>query len=428
MSFDPNHIFVPVPELRWLFFDLNSYFASVEQQENPNLRGRPIAVVPGMTDSTCAIAASYEAKALGIKTGTKIYEAKKMCPDLVCVQARHDVYVDYHQRIFDEVGRHIPISKICSIDEGACQLFMGDRSIEHATQLAKEIKQGIAANIGDHIRCSIGVAPNIFLAKTASDMQKPDGLTILNPHTYRERICALKLRDLCGIGHNIEKRLNKSGVFTIEQLWHADPKHVRKIWGSVGGEKFWYRLRGYEVPETPTNKSVIGHSRVLDPSHRAIGEANDIARQLTSKACARLRRYNLYATHFSLSIRTVDRKYWGGRKNFKASQDSLFFLEHLKILWGNMQCAVGNKKLLKVSITISGLKESSMMTLDLFDSVPEIDKPQKLNQTLSNSLDDLNKRFGANTIRIGQCLKTSSGHVGTKIAFNRVPTKEEFLE
>ena len=98
----------PVSELRWLFLDLNSYFASVEQQENPALRGKPVAVVPMMADSTCAIAASYEAKAYGVKTGTPVYEAKKMCPGLKLVLARHDVYVDYHHRIFEEVIKHTP--------------------------------------------------------------------------------------------------------------------------------------------------------------------------------------------------------------------------------------------------------------------------------------------------------------------------------
>lgn len=428
MSDDYNLTFKPVQNLQWLFFDLNSYFASVEQQENPELRNQPIAVVPGMTDSTCAIAASYEAKSFGVKTGTKIYDAKQMCPDLICVQARHDVYVDYHERIFAEVGKHIPITKKCSIDEGACKLFVGDRSVEAASLLACQIKQGLLENIGPYVKCSIGLAPNMFLAKTATDMQKPDGLTILEPNTYSQKLFRMKLRDLCGIGHNIEQRLNKAGIFTIEQLWHLEPKHARKIWGSVGGEKFWYRLRGYDVPEAQTSKSVIGHSRVLDPVHRSIEGASHITRQLTVKACARLRRYNLYATHFSLSVRSIDRKYWRGQKNFKASQDNSFFLEHLQILWQQMSQAMSNRKLLKVSIVISGLKEPQNMTLDLFDTIAENKAPQQINEKLSNSLDQLNRRFGANTVSIGQKLETSSGHVGTKIAFNRIPTREEFLE
>jgi len=112
MNKDAN-AFKPPYSLQWLFFDLNSYFASVEQQDRPELRNKPIAIVPSDTDATCAIAASYEAKAYGIKTGTKIYEAKKLCPDLICVLARHHVYVEYHQRIFKEVGKHIPVTKKC---------------------------------------------------------------------------------------------------------------------------------------------------------------------------------------------------------------------------------------------------------------------------------------------------------------------------
>src|SRR4051812_17537034 len=101
---------------RWLYIDFNSYFASVEQQLDPSLRGKPVAVVAVETDSTCAIAASYEAKAYGVKTGTPVHEAKKMCPGLICVLARHEKYVEYHHRILKEVDRHIPITMVCSID------------------------------------------------------------------------------------------------------------------------------------------------------------------------------------------------------------------------------------------------------------------------------------------------------------------------
>ena len=254
--------FVPVKELKWLFFDLNSYFASVEQQDRPELRNKPIAIVPMLTDSTCAIAASYEAKAYGIKTGTKIYEAKKLCPDLICVLARHDVYVDYHHRIFAEVENHIPITKICSIDEAACRLWKGEEDPEIATNIALQIKEGLKRNIGEYIKCSIGLATNAFLAKTATNMQKPDGLVVLPPDNYKDRLFAFKLTDLCGIGKNIEYRLNRAGINSIEQFWNISPKHARKVWGSVAGERFWYNLHGFDVPDRPTKKSVIGHSRV----------------------------------------------------------------------------------------------------------------------------------------------------------------------
>src|SRR5579864_4335998 len=118
-----EHVTSLPTELRWLYVDFNSYFASVEQQLRPELRGKPIAVLPVMTDSTCAIAASYEAKAFGIRTGTPIYEAKQMCPGLICVIGKHERYVEFHHRIREEVGNHIPIDVVASIDEVACRLM-----------------------------------------------------------------------------------------------------------------------------------------------------------------------------------------------------------------------------------------------------------------------------------------------------------------
>ncbi|MBY0408237.1 MAG: DNA-directed DNA polymerase, partial [Rickettsiales bacterium] len=153
-----------VSDLRWLYVDFNSYFASVEQQLRPELRGRPVAVVPVETDATCAIAASYEAKAFGVKTGTPIYEARAKCPGLVCVLAQHEKYVDFHHRILDEVDRHIPVSAVCSIDEVACKLMDNETSRERVTEIAQSIKRGLAERVGEYVRCSIGVAPNRYLA------------------------------------------------------------------------------------------------------------------------------------------------------------------------------------------------------------------------------------------------------------------------
>ena len=99
--------------MNWLFVDLNSYFASVEQQDRPELRGKPVGVVPMMADTTCCIAASYEAKAFGVKTGTIVADARRMCPDIVLVEARHELYVDYHHRIVEAVESCLPVTAVC---------------------------------------------------------------------------------------------------------------------------------------------------------------------------------------------------------------------------------------------------------------------------------------------------------------------------
>src|SRR6202161_2975922 len=173
---------------RWMYIDFNSYFASVEQQLDPKLRGKPIVVIPVDSDATSAIAASYEAKAFGIKTGTPVYEAKRLCPDLVCVLARHECYVEFHHRLIEEIERHIPVTAVCSIDEVACRLMDNENSLERSTAIARAIKQGIAKNIGPYLRCSIGIAPNRYLAKVGTELEKPDGLVVLNAMDLPQRL------------------------------------------------------------------------------------------------------------------------------------------------------------------------------------------------------------------------------------------------
>jgi len=417
--------------LKWLFFDLNSYFASVEQQDRPELRGRPVAVIPSDTDYTSAIAASHEAKAYGIKTGTKIFEAKKLCPDLVCVLARHNVYVEYHHRIFAEVEKHVPITKKCSIDEAACQLLKNEQSREAATKIAQSIKAGLKQNIGPYIRCSIGIAPNMFLAKTASDIQKIDGLVILEPHRYKEELFKLKLNKLCGIGFNMERRLNRAGIYTIEQLWNIQPKHARKIWNSVEGETFWYKLHGYEVPEKVTQKRMIGHTRVLDPEFRPSDKAYDIALNLTVKACARLRRCDLFARRFTLSIKTADKRYWTMERSLMATQDSFDITAVLKEIWSIMQRETHHARLARLSVMLYDLFKKEDITLDLFDVAnanASAQKTTEIGQSLSLAMDAINQKYGANCVNLGVCPKTSAGFVGTKVAFNRIPDLEEFME
>lgn len=431
---DPSSVQAPQPPealYKWLFLDLNSYFASVEQQDNPRLRGRPIAVVPMMTDGTCAIAASKEAKRYGIKTGTKIYDAKRMCPDLICVLARHDIYVEYHHRILDEVVKHTPINKVWSVDELSSRLPPNKQTRDAAIGVATRLKAGLRENLGECITCSIGLAPNGYLGKVASDMQKPNGLVLLDQDTMAEKLFRLELRDLCGINVGIETRLHNAGIKTVEQLWHLNPKHARKIWGGVGGERFWYNLHGFEVPDLETNRSMVGHSRILDPHLRPLPQARLVARRLTIKAATRLRRMEMYSTSFDLSVRSADGKTarWSAGLTLSPSQDNFSFLSALDVLWAEMLRSFRPWQLKKVSVTMTGLCERQDITPDLFDMAsPEFQKLQKRNDKVSVTMDALNKKFGSETIRLGVSPKTAAGFVGTKIAFNRIPDAEEFHE
>ena len=148
------------PRLRWLFLDLNSYFASVEQELVPSLRGRPMAVVPVVADTTCCIAASYEAKAFGVKTGTQVGEAKRMCPGIELVEGRrHELYVEYHNRIVEAVETVVPVASVMSIDEMACRLMGREQPLLAATRTGlNQVKAKIRETVGTTLRCSVGLA------------------------------------------------------------------------------------------------------------------------------------------------------------------------------------------------------------------------------------------------------------------------------
>src|SRR5277367_3753744 len=184
------------PYVNWLFVDLNSYFASVEQQVRPELRGRPVGVVPMMADTTCCIAASYEAKAFGVRTGTIVADAKRMCPEIVLVEGRHEIYTEYHHRVVEAVESCVPVTAVCSIDEMACRLIGRERPLLSAIDLGMRVKRTISERVGPMLRSSVGLATNRFLAKIASDMEKPDGLVALPLDLLPEALGQLSLRDL----------------------------------------------------------------------------------------------------------------------------------------------------------------------------------------------------------------------------------------
>ena len=136
--------------LRALYVDFNSYFASVEQQERPELRGRPIGVLPVVAETTCCIAASYEAKKFGVKTGTPVREARKLCPDILFVEARPALYIHYHHRLVEIVESCTPVDRTLSIDEMVCKLTGSQQQRGNALSLAVRIKQAIREHVGEH--------------------------------------------------------------------------------------------------------------------------------------------------------------------------------------------------------------------------------------------------------------------------------------
>jgi len=405
---------------QWMYVDFNSYFASVEQQLDPKLRGKPVAVMPMASDATCAIAASYEAKAFGVKTGTPIWEAKKMCPGILCVPANHEAYVTFHEKIVEEIDRHVPVAKVCSIDEVACQLMDNERA--RAVALAGEIKKGLRERVGECITCSIGFAPNCYLAKVATDMKKPNGLVFIREEELPGKLYGLSLRDLPGIGANMEVRLKRHSVLDMQMLCALDMRQMRKIWGGVEGERMWLRLKGIDLPDVETTRQSVGHSHVMAPELRMPEKARTVGRRLVAKAAARLRRIGYVASRISVSMRVEEGERFEASMDCDRVCDSLTFLSLFNQMWEYIIKEAGLVKIKKIGVTLSGLEEEGCDQYEFFSNA----KKEK-EERISRVLDRINQKYGQDSVSLG-ALPTLGKAVGTKIAFTRIPEKEEFLE
>lgn len=401
--------------LRWLYLDLNSFFASVEQQLNPALRGRPIAVGPEAVDSGTIIAASYEAKAHGVRTGMCVGEAKRLCPGLRFTGGDHGRYVRFHEAIVEEVWRHVPVSDICSIDEVACRLLDNENGRAAAIALARRIKAGIRRRVGACLTASVGLAPSRLLAKIAADMVKPDGLTVIEAADLPGAVLGLSLSDIPGIGPRMERRLGAHGIHSMVDLIAAGPHGAATAWGSIVGAHLWHALHGVDPPARARQTRSIGHSHVLAPRLRTPDEAHQTARRLLLKAAARLRQGGFVARDVSLQARFESRRSWAVQTRVAPTDDSFDLLRALDLLWPRLRKELARERVRTIGVSLDDVRAARGTQYRLFEP------PNQRTRALCDALDHIEARFGRDSIQLGPRPTGRSRLIGTKIAFGRIP-------
>ena len=397
--------------LRSLLVDFNSYFASVEQQVEPRLRGRPLGVVPMLADTTVCIAASVEAKQYGVKTGTKVGEAKKLCPGMEFVIARHELYIDYHHRAVAVVDSVVPVRAVLSIDEMDCELTGRWREPQRALKIAADVKKAISTQVGEYLRTSIGIGPNTFIAKTGSDMVKPDGLVVIEKSELPDRLFDLEVRALSGVGKQMEKRLKRHGIATVRDLASKSKDEMRAIWGGVGGEIMYERIRGEEQHDLGNDTSSISHSSVLGPEQRNPADAFAVLNRLTQKAAMRLRKAAFYAGKLIVDLKYLDGSHWHTEMRLVDTQDTKTFLHALDKLWTKRP--KDRRTILKVGMAYTDFIPEAMHTGSLFAS-------EDKSKSLYSALDKLNSRFGKQAVYFASAHKARD-RGGLHIAFNHIP-------
>lgn len=397
--------------LRSLYVDFNSYFASVEQQAEPGLRGQPVCVAPVAAETTCCIAASYEAKAFGVRTGTPVHEARKLCKGIRVVQARPPLYVEYHHRLVAAVESCTHVEAVYSIDEMHCELTGSQRKRANAEALAQRIKHTIRDAVGAQLHCSIGIAPNIFLAKTASDMHKPDGLTVIEQADLPNCLHALELRDLTGVGRQMEKRLNQAGIGSMRELLAADKTRLARAWGSIEGERMHAKLRGEWQLPAPSPRASVGHSHVLAPEMRNDRTARAVLHKLLQKSAVRLRSYGLLAGAMQVKVKYRRYPSWHEQVRLDPSADTLTLTGALDRMWRNKPVLRDDP--IAVGITLTRLVEAAHHTPSLFGE-------ETARTKLNHAIDTLNARFGKNAVYFGGA-HAALQSAPMRIAFGHIP-------
>ena len=377
--------------------DMDAFFASVEQQANPKLRGKPIAVI-GSGGRTVITTRSYEARAYGVKTGMNIYEAKKLCPDLILVVGDNEKYAYTCSELSVIYSKYTPDVEVYSIDEAFLDitttqhLFGGPEAIGFA--IKKEVKDQFGIN------CTVGIAPNILMAKLASDIAKPDGLRWIKDEDARTLLNNLPVQELWGIGSSTAEKLKQLGIRTCGELGNASASLLRSKFGIIGET---LKQMGQGQCDRPLvvneeDPKSIGHSRTLpiDISDRATLRTELL--KLSSMVCSRARKYGFVGKRITLTVRYSDFETFTKQATLQVHSNSTHEIYH------NASDILDSIRLARdvrlIGVSLSQLMPENEVQLDLFNGDVKT-------KSVLKAVDSLNDKFGDFTITWGSSLKTA---------------------
>jgi len=393
-----------------LHIDLNSCFATVEQQARPSLRGRPLGVTNRLTANACVVAASFEAKEQGVKVGMRLSEARDLAPDLIAIETDPPKYHYVYQQLVRIMKSYSPKVSMKSIDEGIID-FHGTReniNKRPLTVIGYEIKKRLRDDVGSWMRCNIGIAPNRFLAKTAASLHKPDGLDVISHTNLRKTLAGLQLTDLTGIAERNEARLNACGIYTPLQFLDASPKILRnRAFKSIIGEDWHQRLRGWEVDDNEWSTKTIGRQFVMDDYQAPDEKVRSRLAHLCESTGLKMRHKGFCARGLAVYIRYKGGDYWSSRKAFKSSffsnseiyrRATLLFNQHPRLDY-----------VVELGVTAYLLEPSGTNQVSILEDVNK-------EVWLTEAVDEINQRFGNYTVTFASSAD-AKGKIKQKIPF-----------
>ena len=385
-----------------LHIDYDSFFASVEQQANPFLRGKPIGVTGSSLSRGVVCAASREAKKFGVKTGMPLFEAKKICPDIIPVKGDGSKYSYIQKKTLEIFTKYTDTIEPFSIDESFLDVTQTLPFFDNALSLSKSIKENLRAEFGDYITCSIGISFNKLLAKLASDINKPDGVCLIDESNLQEILITRKLTDFCGIGRRIEARLNAIGVHTVAGLQEAPFEILYQEFGiaeanflkdlSFGKGNLNVNPLCYKR-EKPKS---IGHQHTLSTNTSNPITIKQNIHRLCEMASKRLRTYSMVGKTIHLSIRSSNREWFGKHSTLLYPTNSE--QDIYEVCCDILESMKWKKSTRLVGVSISNLQEENSLTLNLFADHTK-------SQTILKTKDLINNTFGDFTMVTADTIK-----------------------
>jgi len=402
-----------------MHIDFDSFFASVEQQANPLLRGKPIGVTGSSPNRGIVCAASKEAKKYGIKTGIPTFKTREMRPTIILVKGDFTKYQYVHKKSLEVFNQFSDLVEPFSIDEAFMDVTQTINFFKTPQNICRQIKDCLGNVFGSFITCSIGVGPNKLLAKLASDLNKPDGFFEVTKNNIDEVLKKTSLKDFCGIGSRVEARLNRLGVYSIRQLQEIALETLRCEFGNK--ESIFLKNLSFGIDKEPV-KSIsyrrvpksIGHQHTLSKNTRDIKVIKTILGRLASMVGRRLRKNKMKGKTISLYLRDRNMQNYHEQTTLTtpASNDQKLLEAVEKILASNRWSGVISKEIRLVGIAVSNLTPEELATCPL---LPLDQRMEKINLVS----DAVNDRFGEFTIVTANTLiaDITKGMVGSFLKY-----------
>lgn len=380
-----------------LHIDLNCFYASVEQIYNPTLREKPIAIAGNPKERRgIIITSSYEARAFGIKTTMTVYEAKKICPSLHILPPNFTRYREASAQFFSLLRSYTPLVEPVSIDEGYIDItaLCTER---HALEIVEELHRQLWDKL--QLPSSIGIAPNKFLAKMASDMKKPMGITILRKRDIKQKLWPLSVKDMHGIGEKTAQKLATIHIYTIEQLANAQVGQLRDLLG-VRGEKLHTRANGHDErqvnPEAIYDTKSVGSSRTLPRDESDEDKLQKVVYALSMKVAERLQMKQLAGTTVTIIIRDAN---WQNHSRSKSLKNVILTASDIyDIAWDLFAAHWDDTPVRLLGITVSNVTSRGQLTeqLQLFTYKEHIQEEERI-----HLLHKMDRQFGEGIVQLG---------------------------